>query len=228
MRDKTESGDGLWELIAGFLNEDWDDFYATPRDAIDDFVENNPRSYDTPRRAVAEIEQLLAADLSDEQLEDRLQRPGLGLHPSPREGGYHAWLGRVATYIRGRIDGIDDPLPGWDGGKWPDHPRQELYSPTMFELEMCLGAVVRNELDLRAALDQFTDERPEDARETARLIPSVLSESDLDILLGWLWQTTDRLGIPEARRTEWLTNVAAYVTARLAGEPDPLPDWDGR
>lgn len=223
-----DENEGLSFLMGGFLHEDWDDFYATPREAIDDFINNNPGNYDDPRQAIADIDHLLALDLSDEQLEQELFRHGLSMEPSPREGGHHAWLRRVATYIRGRLDGIEDPIPGWDGGKWPVHPRRDLYTPIRFWLFMYLGVVLRHELDLRAALDRFIDERPDDARETVRLAPLVLEESDLDILLGRLWQTTDRLGIPETRRTEWLTDVATYLAARLNGEPDPLPEWDGR
>ena len=87
--------DNLKHLISAYFYELWDQHeYATWQDAVDDVVRRSPdRALSVP----SEIEDLLAEDLSDDQLAARPVKWGFDAAPIE---GERIWLAAVGERIR--------------------------------------------------------------------------------------------------------------------------------
>jgi contact-dependent growth inhibition (CDI) system CdiI-like immunity protein len=85
-------------LASEFLHADWPDEYEDVDDAVHAFATGRPA---LAARLAAEVDNLLAEMLSDEQLEDMLVGH-LGLAYRPDRGvTYERWLREVAQRVRG-------------------------------------------------------------------------------------------------------------------------------
>ena len=87
----------LGTLIGGYLNEDWPDEYGDPWLAVDRFVLWEP---DYAPLVRADVEQLVAACGSDDEIEKIMDRFGLG-YAATTDGwsSYRAWLLAVADRV---------------------------------------------------------------------------------------------------------------------------------
>jgi len=87
----------LSTLIGGYLNEDWPDDYGDPWAAVEAFVRYEP-SYAPSLRS--DVEHLVAEQISDQDVEKRLGKFGLGYRPST-DGSiqYRTWLLEVADRV---------------------------------------------------------------------------------------------------------------------------------
>ena len=94
----------LYGLFGNYLFEDWSVVYPTPMDAIRDGVKEM-----TARELAAvlsEIDQLLALNLSDQQLDDVLYR-ALGSYVNVLGQTRAEWLQTLAAQLRETAQGRD-------------------------------------------------------------------------------------------------------------------------
>jgi hypothetical protein len=79
----------LWQLLGGYLHQDWQDDYESPSAALRDFVSGEP-SYvvDLP----TEIEKVLNSTPDDAALEETLVDLGSGFLPSGAGQNPREWL----------------------------------------------------------------------------------------------------------------------------------------
>jgi hypothetical protein len=83
--------------MGGYLNEDWPFEYGGPWAAVEAFVRHEPASAPSVR---ADIDRLLARSDSDREVEDQLDKFGLGYRPSTDGSvSYRAWLLAVADRV---------------------------------------------------------------------------------------------------------------------------------
>jgi hypothetical protein len=87
----------LGTLIGGYLNEDWPEDYGDPWAAVEAFVRYEPGYAPAVR---SDVEQLVAEQISDREVEKRLAKFGLGYRPSV-DGSimYRTWLLDVADRV---------------------------------------------------------------------------------------------------------------------------------
>jgi hypothetical protein len=89
----------LRHLLGAYLNQDWFDFYADEKSAVDDFVKESPDFVDG---LPSEIDRLLSEATNDPQLETYLVSIGCEYQPSP-DLGYREWLKQIADRVRSAV-----------------------------------------------------------------------------------------------------------------------------
>ena len=87
----------LSTLVGGYLNEEWPEDYGDPGAAIEAFVRHEPDCAPSLR---SDIEELVAEQISDQEVEKQLGKFGLGYRPSV-DGSirYRTWLLAVADRV---------------------------------------------------------------------------------------------------------------------------------
>ena len=85
----------LGQLIGAYLNQDLFDFYPNVLAAVDDFVADNPGEAE---HLIAEINQVLTENPTDDQLETLLDGLGIGFIADPIT--YREWLTQIADHVR--------------------------------------------------------------------------------------------------------------------------------
>jgi hypothetical protein len=90
----------LFQLFGGYFHQDWRDEHPSPAAAISAFVGEAPR--DAIIAAGAEIDRLLAARFSDEELA-RVLAEGFGGNYVPEHDGLTVsrWLAEIRASLRG-------------------------------------------------------------------------------------------------------------------------------
>jgi CdiI immunity protein len=96
----TEYG-SLVQFLGGYLNEDWADDYSDPWDAVDDFARSQ---HGAALNLRYDIETLLREHPSQDALEDRLIRLGLGYRIQ-----FHGWTSH-REWLLAVADRVDEVL----------------------------------------------------------------------------------------------------------------------
>ncbi len=87
--------DNLTHLFGAYFYEDWDEYeYQSWQDAVDDFARRSPQRV---AGASSELQDLLAAPLSEDALGDRLRERGCAYAPAQ---GDRAWLHELLERLR--------------------------------------------------------------------------------------------------------------------------------
>jgi CdiI immunity protein len=80
---------GLFQVLGGYLHQDWDIEAETPDDALRLAAEEGPKQ---AAAAVREIDMLLASDVDDKQLMRLIERLTAGYSPELAGWEARAWL----------------------------------------------------------------------------------------------------------------------------------------
>lgn len=88
----------LWQFLGSYLHQDWRDEYATPDEALMDFVAGEPASVP---QLVADIDKALETAKDDDEAEHLLISLGSFYVPSRSGESARAWLQHLRTRLNG-------------------------------------------------------------------------------------------------------------------------------
>lgn len=97
---KSPEWDALWTLFGAYLNQDLDDLYGGPWEAVASFCQGDPAS--AIADAADEVRRLLDLVEDEKQAEEAVGRLGLEYRPPGDGWTYRGWLAELEKVLRRR------------------------------------------------------------------------------------------------------------------------------